>query len=59
MPRGSSSKKRKATSDTKKMWNSKKKKSTNLSGINEAAAEALFAEIADPEDNSSSNMEGE
>ena len=44
------------------MWNSKKKKSSNttsLSGINEAAAEALFAEIADPEDNSSANMEGE
>ena len=57
MPRGSSSKRKAAD---KRMWNSKKKKSnsSSLSGINEAAAEALFAEIADPEDASSANMEG-
>ena len=54
MPRG----KRKAAD--KKMWNSKKKKShsSSLSGINEAAAEKMFAEIADPDDPSSANMEG-
>ena len=57
MPRGSSSKRKAAD---KRMWNSKKKKSnsSSLSGINETAAEALFAEIADPEDASSANMEG-
>jgi len=43
------------------MWNSKKKKSSNslsLSGINEAAAEKMFAEIADPDDPTTANMEG-
>ena len=66
MPRG----KRKAASaspDKKshhKMWNSKKKKSgshnnnNSLSGINEAAAEKMFAEIADPDDPTTANMEG-
>lgn len=69
MPRG----KRKAASSSssssadKKMWNSKKKNrsagsgsssSNNLSGINEASAEKMFAEIADPDDPQSVNMDG-
>eukprot|EP00977_Amphora_coffeiformis_P023256 scaffold12773_cov99-Amphora_coffeaeformis.AAC.1 len=51
--------KKKATTN-KTMWNSKKKKSSNshsLSGINEAAAEKMFAEIADPDDPTTANME--
>eukprot|EP00522_Entomoneis_paludosa_P013003 CAMPEP_0172446904 /NCGR_PEP_ID=MMETSP1065-20121228/6354_1 /TAXON_ID=265537 /ORGANISM="Amphiprora paludosa, Strain CCMP125" /LENGTH=226 /DNA_ID=CAMNT_0013198093 /DNA_START=191 /DNA_END=871 /DNA_ORIENTATION=+ len=48
------------------MWNSKKKRnassgsglSSSLSGINEAAAEKMFVEIADPDDPSTATMEG-
>ena len=40
------------------MWNSKKKTKGSLSGIHEAAAEKLFAEIADPDDPTVANMEG-
>lgn len=61
MPRSGT--KRKAPAADKKMWNSKKKNrgasGNNLSGINEASAEKLFAEIADPDDPQSANMEGE
>eukprot|EP00527_Entomoneis_sp_CCMP2396_P006588 CAMPEP_0198144296 /NCGR_PEP_ID=MMETSP1443-20131203/14355_1 /TAXON_ID=186043 /ORGANISM="Entomoneis sp., Strain CCMP2396" /LENGTH=222 /DNA_ID=CAMNT_0043807659 /DNA_START=360 /DNA_END=1028 /DNA_ORIENTATION=+ len=46
------------------MWNKNKKRATSsggsssLSGINEAAAEKMFAEIADPDDPQTANMEG-
>jgi hypothetical protein len=42
------------------MWNSKagSKKKKSLSGINEAAAEKLFHEIADEDDPHSASMEG-
>jgi hypothetical protein len=40
------------------MWNSKKKRNNNLSGINEAAAAQLFAEICDDDDPLESSMEG-
>lgn len=53
-----------SSSNSSKMWNSKKKRTTssgtsNVSGINDSAAEKLFAEIADEEDTDSANMEGE
>jgi hypothetical protein len=52
-----------SSNNSGKMWNSKKKRTTsgssNVSGINDAAAEKLFAEIADEEDTDSANMEGE
>ena len=45
------------------MWNSKKKRSSgsksgSLSGINEAACEKMFAEIADEDDPQICTMEG-
>mmetsp|Transcript_6582 Transcript_6582/g.13754 ORF Transcript_6582/g.13754 Transcript_6582/m.13754 type:complete len:242 (-) Transcript_6582:192-917(-) len=63
MPRAS---RKRAAATTTDMWNSKKKRnassgsglSSSLSGINEAAAEKMFVEIADPDDPSTATMEG-
>lgn len=66
MPRGVKRKAAATPADKTKMWNSKKKNrnsssnnsSSNLTGINEASAEKMFAEFADPDDPQSANMEG-
>ena len=52
MPRA---KKRKAN---KEMWNSKKKNRNSTNSSNESTPEKLFAEIADPDDDTVVNMDG-